>query len=147
MTYATQSGPVRIGTIKEGPNDNTGNVVLSQTATIGLTTKTAFILPAGSQIHNIHIDVTTLYTTGATLAVGTASSAAAFFTAITTPAVGRQALTLTAAQAANWQNVGSSDVPVVVTLAGTTATAGAAYITIIYAQKEPDGSANPPYVG
>jgi len=147
MSFATFSGPVRSGTVKEGPNDNTGVVVLSQTATIGLTTTTAFILPAGSQIHNIHIDVTTLYTTGATLAVGTASSAAAFFTAITTPAVGRQALTLTAAQAANLQNVGSTDVPVVVTLAGTTATAGAAYLTIIYSQKLSDGSSNPPYSG
>ena len=147
MSFATFSGPVRAGTVKEGPNDNTGVVVLSQTATIGLTTTTAFILPAGSQIHNINIDVATTYTTGATLSVGNASSATAFSAAITTPAVGRQALTLTATHIANWRNIGSADVPVIVTLAGTTATAGAAYITILYSQKLADGSSNPPYTG
>lgn len=150
MSFSTFSGPIRAGTVRYttgttvGTLDNTGVVVLSQTAPLALTTGTpGIVLPAGAQIHSINIDVTTTFTTGATLAVGDGTTAAAYVTAITTPAVGRQSITLTAAQIGNWYNIGTSDVNVTVTMAGTTAVAGAGYITIVYAQKTSDGAERP----
>ena len=149
MSFSTSSGPIRAGTVRYttgttvGNIDNTGVVVLSQAAALGLTTSAPFVLPAGSQILNIFIDVTTTFTTGATLAVGNSTTAAAYVTAITTPAVGRQALTLTAAQITALSNVGTTDMQVLVTMAGTTATAGAGFITIVYAQKTSTGAEAP----
>ena len=149
MSFTTFSGPVRVGTVRyttgttPGLVDNTGVVVLAQSAALGLTTSTPFTLPAGSQILNIYIDVTTTFTTSATLAVGDATTAAKYVTAITTPAVGRQALTLTSAQLTAMSNVGTTDAQIVVTMAGTTATAGAGFITIEYAQKSSLGAETP----
>ena len=149
MSFSTFSGPVRAGTVRYttgttvGSIDNTGVVVLSQTANLGLTTSAPFVLPAGSQILNIFVDVTTTFTTGATLAVGNSTTAAAYVTAITTPAAGRQALTFTSAQLTALSNVGTTDMQILVTMAGTTATAGAGFITIVYAQKTSSGAEDP----
>jgi hypothetical protein len=143
MAFTTFSGPLRTGTVKEGAGRNTGVAVLSQTATLGLTTSSAFILPAGSQIIDINIDITTLYTSGATMAIGDGTTAAKYVTAITTPAVGRQSITLTAAQIAAWANIGTSDVTITVTMAGTTAVAGDGILTVVYAQKTSAGLSNP----
>ncbi len=143
MAFTTFSGPLVAGTIKEGAGRNTGVAVLSQSNSIALVTKSLFILPAGSQIIDINIDITTLYTTGATLAIGDGTTANKYVTAITTPAVGRQSITLTAAQIAAWANIGTSDVTITATLAGTTAVAGDGIITVVYAQKTSDGSAYP----
>ena len=143
MAFTTFSGPILAGTIKEGAARNTGAVVLSQTASLGLVTKSAFILPAGAQIVGINIDITTLYTTGATMAIGDGTTANKYVTAITTPAVGRQAITFTAAQLTAMSNIGTSDVTITVTMAGTTAVAGDGILTIQYVQKISDGSAYP----
>lgn len=150
MSFSTFSGPIRAGTVRYttgttvGTIDNTGVVVLSQTAPLALTTgATGIVLPAGAQIDFINIDVTTTFTTGATLAVGDGTTAAAYVTAITTPAAGRQALTLTGAQLTAWSNIGTSDVNITVTMAGTTAVAGAGFITVVYSQKASDGSERP----
>ena len=149
MSFSTFSGPVRSGTVRYttgttvGNIDNTGVVVLSQSAALGLTTSAPFVVPAGSQILNIFVDVTTTFTTGATLAVGNSTTAAAYVTAITTPAVGRQALTFTSAQLTALSNVGTTDMQILVTMAGTTATAGAGFITIVYAQKTSSGAEDP----
>ena len=150
MSFSTFSGPIRAGTVRYttgttvGSLDNTGVVVLSQKAPLALTTGTpGIVLPAGSQIDFINIDVTTTFTTGATLAVGDGTTADAYVSAITTPAAGRQALTLTGAQLTTWSNIGTSDVNVTVTMAGTTAVAGAGCITVVYSQKASDGSESP----
>jgi hypothetical protein len=149
MSFSTFSGPVRAGTVRYttgttvGSIDNTGLVVLAQSAALSLTTSTPFVLPAGSQIVNIFIDVTTTFTSGATLAVGNSTTAAAYVTAITTPAAGRQALTPTAAQLTAMSNVGTTDMQIVVTMAGTTATAGDGFITISYIQKTSSGAEDP----
>jgi hypothetical protein len=144
MAFATFSGPVRCGTVKDAPGVNTGCIVLSQTAALGLTTSTPFILPAGAQILNFYIDVTTTFTTGATLAVGDGTTAAKYVTAITTPAAGRQTNTPTAAQITAMSNIGTTDVTVTVTMAGTTAVAGAGFITVVYVQHLSDGAQVPP---
>ncbi len=149
MAFSTFSGPIRSGTVKNttgttvGSIDNTGVVVLSQTAALGLATSTPFVLPAGAQILGFNIDVTTTFTTSSTLAVGDGSTAAAYVTAITTAAAGRQTIAYTAAQLASLYNIGTSDVQVTVTMAGTTAVAGAGYITVTYAQKTSSGAQDP----
>jgi len=143
MAFSTFSGPIRSGTVRYGTGNNTGVAVLSQSASLGLTTSVACVLPAGAQILNIFIDVTTTFTTGATLAVGDGTTAAKYVTAITTPTAGRQTITFTAAQLTAMSNIGTTDVAVTVTMAGTTAVAGAGFITVVYAQKASDGSQDP----
>jgi len=149
MSFTTLSGPVRAGTVKSttgttpGLIDNTGIVVLSQNAPLALTTSAPIVLPAGSQILNIFIDVTTTFTTSATLAIGDGTTVDKYVTAITTPAAGRQAITFTAAQLTAINNIGTSDVAITITMAGTTAIAGAGFLTIEYAQKTSSGAESP----
>ena len=149
MAFTTFSGPVRTGTIKNttgttvGTMCNTGVVSLVQSANLGLTTSVPFVLPAGSQILNIFIDVTTTFTTGSTLAVGDGTTANKYVTAITTPATGRQIIAYTGAQLTSINNIGTSDVAVTVTMAGTTAVAGSGFISILYAQKTSSGAEVP----
>ena len=149
MAFSTFTGPVRSGTVKNttgttlGTIDNTGVVSLVQSASLALTTSVVAVLPAGSQILNIFIDVTTSFTTGSTLAVGDGTAANKYVTAITTPATGRQVIAYTGAQLTAINNIGTSDVAVTVTMAGTTAVAGAGFITIVYAQKTSSGAENP----
>ena len=149
MGFASHLGVWRTGTVKDttgttpGTISNMGCAVLSQTAALSLTTSTPFVIPAGAQILYFNIDVTTTFTTGATLAVGDGTTAAKYVTAITTPAAGRQSITYTAAQLTNMANIGTTDVQVTVTMAGTTAVAGAGTITVVYVQHGSDGSAAP----
>ena len=149
MAFSTFTGPVRSGTVKNttgttlGTIDNTGVVVLVQTASLALTTSTPAVLPAGAQILDILIDVTTTFTTSATLAVGDGTTVDKYVTAITTPAAGRQTITFSGAQLTAMSNIGTSDVAVTVTMAGTTATVGAGLITIRYAQKTSSGAQDP----
>ena len=143
MAFSTFSGPIRSGTVRYGIGNNTGVAVLAQANALGLTTSVACVLPAGAQILNIFIDVTTTFTTGATLAVGDGTTTAKYVTAITTPTAGRQTITFTAAQLTAMSNIGTTDVAVTITMAGTTAVAGAGFITVVYAQKASDGSQDP----
>jgi hypothetical protein len=149
MGWSSLSGPLRSGTVKYttgttvGSIQNMGCAVLSQTAALAKTTSTPFVLPAGAQILYFNIDVTTTFTSGATLAVGDGTTADAYVTAITTPAAGRQSITLTAAQLTAMSNIGTSDVQVTVTMAGTTAVAGAGYITVVYVQHASNGATAP----
>ena len=149
MAFSTFTGPVRSGTVKNttgttlGTIDNTGVVSLVQSASLALATSVVAVLPAGSQILDILIDVTTTFTTSSTLAVGDGTTADAYVTAITTAAAGRQVITYTGAQLTAINNIGTSDVKITVTMAGTTAVAGAGFITIVYAQKTSAGSEVP----
>ena len=149
MSFSTFSGPVRSGTVKNttgttvGYIDNTGVVDLIQAYPLALTTGVVAVLPAGAQIIDIYIDVTTTFTSGATLVVGDGTTAAKYVTAITTPTAGRQSITYTAAQLTAMNNIGTTDVAITVTMAGTTATAGAGFITIQYAQKTSTGAEVP----
>jgi len=149
MAFSTFTGPVRSGTVKNttgttlGTIDNTGVVSLVQSASLALDTKVVAVLPAGSQILDILIDVTTTFTTSSTLAVGDGTTVDAYVTAITTATAGRQAITFSGAQLTAMSNIGTSDVAVTVTMAGTTAIVGAGLITIRYAQKTSTGAEVP----
>lgn len=145
MSFTTYSGPLRAGTVKSttgtvpGLIDNTGVVVLAQSANLALTSSVVAVLPAGSKIQAFYIDVTTTFTAGATLAIGDGTTADKYVTAITTPAAGRQAITFSAAQLTAIQNIGTSDVAITVSMNGTTAVAGAGFITVEYVQKTSSG--------
>jgi hypothetical protein len=161
MGFATHLGPWLLGTVKNttgttaGTIRNMGATVVTQTGltTVSDTTATTlFVIPAGAQINNFLVDITTAYagTTGNTITIQTAggSSLATVGGATTTPlAVGRATTTLTGAQVATFLNVGATDliVQVIYACAGT-ASGGAATVTCVYTVKGSDGAANPSQV-
>jgi hypothetical protein len=158
MGFASHLGPWLLGTVKNttgttaGTIRNMGATVVCQTGltTVSNTTATTlFVIPAGAQITNFFVDITTAYagTTGNTITIQTAggSSLATVGGATTTPlATGRATVTLTAAQIGTILNVGSTDliVQVIYACAGT-ASGGAATVTCQYIVKGSDGAANP----
>jgi hypothetical protein len=158
MGFATHLGPWLLGTVKNttgttaGQIRNMGATVVTQTGvtTVNDTTaSTEFVLPAGAQILEFFVDITTAYagTTGNTITIQTAAGAslATVGGATTTPlAVGRATVTPTGAQVATFVNVGSTDLVVqtVYACAGT-ASGGAATITCMYVVKDSSGAANP----
>jgi hypothetical protein len=152
MGFSTWLGPIRTGTVKDttgttaGTVANCGVVTLSQTTQIGYAAGTTTVgwIPAGSQIVNVFVDVTTAYTTSSgnvALTIGNGSTANQFWTTTNLGTAGR--LATSNAALGNWYNIGSTDVPVVITLTGGNGTAGAANVTVQYVQKNSDGSAAP----
>jgi hypothetical protein len=158
MGFATHLGPWLLGTVKNttgttaGTIRNMGATVVTQTGltTVSDTTATTlFVLPAGAQINEFFVDITTAYagTTGNTITIQTAagSSLATVGGATTTPlAVGRATVAVTGAQIGTYLNVGTSDliIQVIYACAGT-ASGGAATVTCSYTVRGSDGAANP----
>lgn len=142
MGFATFSGPIRSGTQRYGAGTNTGLVVLSQSASVVATTLTgtAFILPAGSQILSATFYTTTLFNaaTTAKLTIG----ATDITSAVTVTSAGAYTLTFAAGGIGLVNNVGSTDVTVTYTLAGTIAT-GNGTIVIQYVQRADNGAQVP----
>jgi hypothetical protein len=161
MGFATHLGPWLLGTVKNTTGTTAGtirNMGATTVAQTGLTTVndtsavTLFVIPAGAQILDFIVDITTAYagTTGNTITIQTAggSSLATVGSASTTPlAAGRATVTNTGAQVATFVNVGTSDliVQVIYACAGT-ASGGAATVTCRYTVRGSDGAANPSQV-
>ena len=161
MGFATHLGPWLLGTVKNttgttaGTIRNMGATTVIQTATTTVNDTSAVtiaVLPAGAQITNIFVDITTAYagTTGNTITIQTAggTALATVGSASTTPlAVGRATTTLSGTNIATLLNVGTTDliVQVIYACAGT-ASGGAAQVTIEYVVKNSDGAANPSQV-
>ena len=161
MGFATHLGPWLLGTVKNttgttaGTIRNMGATTVIQTATTTVNDTSAVtiaVLPAGAQITNIFVDITTAYagTTGNTITIQTAggTALATVGSASTTPlAVGRATTTLSGTNIATLLNVGTTDliVQVIYACAGT-ASGGAAQVTIQYVVKNSDGAANPSQV-
>ena len=118
---------------------NAAGVLSAITATIAYTDTSAVTigtLPAGAQIVDINIDVTTAFNAASTntVTVGKTGSAAAFVTSTSVGSAGRASVASTGVYSA-WANVGTSDVDyatVTYSQTGTAASAGAARVTIIY---------------
>ena len=122
---------------------NIGGVLSAITGTVAYTDSSAVTIgsvPAGSQIVNVNIDVTTAFNAASTntFTVGKSGSAAAFVAATSVGSAGRASVATTGVYSA-WADVGTYDVPVTVTYAqtGTAATAGAARVTIVYRSPAP----------
>jgi hypothetical protein len=155
MAYSTFSGPVRAGTVREGAGRNTGLVVLTQAYDTGdltgtvvgtVDTNSGIILPQGAQIINIVIDQVVASTTGTTtVSVGNASGGAQLSAAVATTAGGRFTGTTTAATQLAWQTSTTADTTVWIRNVTGTATLGSGrfIVTVNYAQRAPDGTANP----
>lgn len=154
MGFSTFSGPLRVGTVREGAGRNTGLVNLSQSydtgslvgAVVGNIDVAAFILPRGAQIINIFVDQVVAATAGTmTISAGTTTGGADLMAAVATTAGGRFTGTATAATQLAWQTSTTADTTVFVRVAVGTATltAGRAIVTIAYAQRADNGAQNP----
>jgi hypothetical protein len=155
MSFSTFSGPLRSGTVKEGTDRNTGIVVLSQSwdsgdltgAVVGNVDAKFGILPQGSQIIDIVVDQVVAATAGTTtVSVGNASGGAQLAAGVATTAGGRFRGTATAATQLAWQTSVTADTPLWVRVATGTATltAGRMIVTVVYAQRAPNGAQFPP---
>lgn len=160
MAFASMSGPVRMGTVKENSGRNTGLPVLTQSATVAfsaMTTspsaQTLFTIPAGSKIVRVNVEVIATISGGSVtnvgLTVGKSGGTANFFvtTFNTGTSVGKvaQATVDAALQVAETNNVGTSDVTLTgtFTAAGGNPTAGSTVVTIEYIQRGTDGAQFP----
>jgi len=114
---------------------NIGGMLSAVTTTFAYTDSTAATIPAGAQIVDINIDVTTAFNAASTntVTVGKTGSAAAFVAATSVGSAGRASVATTGVYSA-WANVGTSDVYATITYSqtGTAASAGAARVTIVY---------------
>lgn len=164
MAFATYSGPVRVGTVKEGSGRNTGLITLAQSGTVLMNgvaktsgaaeTALGITLPAGSKILDVIVEVTTtiagnsISQVGVTLGkAGTADHfSASFNTGVTAARVAHAVVDAgLASKVANLANVGTADMPLYGTFTATTgnATSGAITFTVIYVQRDAAGNANP----
>jgi len=184
MGFATHLGPWLLGTVKHttgtavGSLRNTGTAACCQTkkrdhtgVTTGGEAVTIAVLPAGSQVHDIFVDVLTGFAGSGLSAVelvigdGTTADlyfpATALFTAsattglVGTPPVGRVAIIsnttnlgawcgVASAASLNGIGVGTLDEKIVATITPShTLTAGLVQYTVIYSVRNADGSSNP----
>jgi hypothetical protein len=111
---------------------NIGGVVsaVQTTVAFGDTVDVVGILPAGANILNIYIDVTTAFNgTLATISVGTTSAPTAFAAATAVTSAGRQSPSFVN----NWINYNATfDSGIVATVGGSAGTAGSAVVTVKY---------------
>ena len=110
MSRSTFSGPIKSGTNRYAPYKNTGTTVLSQTLPLAFDTtlvqNATFYIPAGSQILNAWVDVTTGYNsaTSATLSIGKTSGGTEYASGVNVKTTGRTTPTFTTTQLTNMLN-------------------------------------------
>ena len=158
MGFASHLGPWRLGTVKDttgttpGTISNMGLTTVVQSAPIAYTTTTAAnvaVLPAGSQITNIFVDVTTAFNSGTNNVITVQTAAGSSLATVTATSAnittGRATVVLTAAQIGTILNGGTTDLIVQAGFAGTgtAASTGAATITIQYVVRNSDGAQAP----
>ena len=160
MAFATFSGPVRMGTVKEGSGVNTGLPVLTQSATVaatvaktsGAVAQALMTLPAGSKITRIQIEKTVAISGNSVsevaAVIGTSGTANKYMTSANIAiAAGMTAqATLDAATvSAETNNIGTSDVTLYGTFTASTGnpTAGTIVVTVHYVQRGSDGAQVP----
>lgn len=117
---------------------NAAGVLSAITASFDYTSTTVVIgtLPAGAQIVDINIDVTTAFNAAGSdeVTVGKTGSAAAYVGATSVATAGRASVATTGVYSA-WANVGSTDVDyatLTYAYTSTAPTAGAGRVTIVY---------------
>lgn len=145
MGFATHLGPWLLGTVKNttgtvaGTIRNTGCTVVSQSAPVVYSTLTGNLItvPAGSQIVDIKVVTTTVFSAATTCVLNIGGTA--FTTTGTVTTVGSTALGANATTPGGWLNVGSTDATIAYTLAGTGLATGAATIVVTYAVRNSDG--------
>jgi hypothetical protein len=159
MSFSTFSGPVRVGTQRQGADVNTGLPLLTQSVNVpfsAMTTSpsavTLFNLPAGTKILRFNVEKTTAISGGSVSEVnatfGNATSATAYQASAaigltTAPAVRATLDAAIVSSATN--NIGVNDVAVTGTFTAVTGnpTAGAVVVTVEYIQRADNGAQNP----
>ena len=149
MGFATHLGPWLLGTTKNttgttaATTRNTGCTVVSQSSDVvfGTLTGNAIAVPAGSQIIDVKVVTTTVFSAATTckLSIGGTD----FTTTGTITSVGSVALGANATTPGGWLNVGATDTLINYTLAGTGLTTGAATVIVTYAVRNSDGAQHP----
>lgn len=143
MGRSTLSGPLRVGTVKDGAGANLGHVVLMQAfgftfATVTGATPTGIILPAGFSIVDITVDVTTAWNsvTSDALEIGDVTDADEFGDVADIQVLGRAVVDPDGPQAAVWPDAATVDTEIylAVASAGGSLSAGEALLTVRYAQ-------------
>jgi hypothetical protein len=150
MASSTFSGPIKAGDIFNttgttiGTNvANVGFVQMAQSAAIDIigadaTTRVA-VIPAGSQIVDVILDVTVVSNDSgtATVAIGKTGSTALFLAATSVKATGRTRISVAAPLEAAW-DIGTSDIDIIATFDGQNGngTTGTAYVTVLYIQNK-----------
>lgn len=155
MGFATHLGPWLLGTNKyttgttAATTRNVGCTVVAQSGTTTFADTSAAnmcAIPAGSQILAVYLDVTEEFNSGTnnviTIKAGSTTIASITATAATI-GVGRATLVL--ANIATWTNIGTADLFITSTFAGTgtAATTGIAKVTVQYVVRNSDGAQNP----
>jgi hypothetical protein len=171
MGFATHLGPWLLGTVRNttgttvGTIENCGATMASQTfkkdytgQAASATTDTICVLPAGAQIHLIHIDTLVAFTgsTAANVTIGDGTTAALYWASTDVTSQGRAAVSNAATKLAAWSGatstaspsgigIGPTDVKVIATMTPTVAavTAGTVQYTIIYTVANSDGNQFP----
>ncbi len=139
MSQSTFSGPMRIGTVKDGAATNLGAVVLAQTYTFTNLTPNTYttniILPAGFIIVNIDVTMTTGSNgTTPTFSVGNlGGTTTRYVNASTLPATATRATTVLVTT--NLVDAAVTDTTITFTVAGTGMTTNAGVLTIQYIQR------------
>jgi hypothetical protein len=149
MGFATHLGPWLLGTNRyttgttASTTENMGCTVVSQSANVvfGTLTGNLVAVPAGSQIVDVKVVTTTVFSAATTCVLDIGGTA--FTTTGTVTNVGSVALGANATTPAGWLNVGSSDVLIAYTLAGTALSTGAATIIVTYAVRGSNGAQGP----
>ena len=138
MGTTTFSGPIKVGTVREGANSNLGNILMAQSAVIDIigatNTSTIGIIPAHSQIVDVILNVTTVANDRgtATVQVGHSGDTDEYL-----PATNVKALATTRGTIqTDGTDIGTSDqtVNAIYTGANADGTTGAATVTILYIQ-------------
>ena len=150
MGFASHLGVWRTGTVKDttgttpGTVRNVGLMVLSQATAIPAAAGATVVavLPAGSQILNIYVNTTTVFSAATTLTIGDGTTANKYLTSTTITSVGLISTETGNLVGTEINNIGTSDVLVTATTSGSAVT-GAATITVVYVQKNSNGTATP----
>ena len=146
MGFATHLGPWLLGTTKTTTGTtadlvrNTGCTVVSQSAPVvfGTLTGNLIAVPAGSQIVDVKVVTTTVFSAATTCVLNIGGTA--FTTTGTITSVGSTTLGANATTPGGWLNVGANDVFIAYTLAGAGLTTGAATIIVTYAVRDSSGN-------
>ena len=148
MGFASHLGVWRTGTVKDttgttpGTVSNMGLMVLSQSTAIPAAAGATVVavLPAGSQILNIYVNTTTVFSAATTLTIGDGTTANKYLTSTTITSAGLSSTAGGNLVNTEIDNIGTSDVLVTATTSGSAVT-GAATITVVYVQKNSNGTA------
>lgn len=138
-TYLT--GPFQTGTGLDNTGQDTGNVVLSQSAVITydatLVQSTTFKVPANSQLVDIIVDELTAYNsaTSATFSAGITAGGTEYVSGVNVKTTGRKSNSYSATQLGNMASVGNNTSVIATVTSVGQPTAGSARVTLLYVQK------------